>query len=232
MKVSEITAQPLSTLVSDFYVCQSCSIVDADNNRMLVGSPCATCGAKSEGGLAYFDLSADALVDLMQESFHYKSTSRNMSGSPLVGNNVHRLAVVIYFCTLGEVLLEHFLREIMYALNIPNGVQERILNDSLFARERVEKVFPSLVGEKWKAVLKDLSKNSKLNFEKTVEFYLRVANARNEFLHRGNQWAIPESMPEECMEEIWPLINLYVLLHNRYVPAMNAKQNRKYRAYT
>jgi len=173
----------------------------------------------------------DALINLMQESFHQKPR-QTKSGHSLVRDNVHQLAVVIYFSTLGEVLLEHFLRELMWAFQIPTGVRERVLNDNLFSRERVEKVFPSLVNEKWNAVIKELSKNSKLDYEKTVKFYLQVVNARNQFLHRGSKWAISKSMPEECMEEIWSLMNLYVKLHNRYVPAIYADQKRKYRAHT
>ncbi|HEX8843475.1 MAG TPA: hypothetical protein VF791_02470 [Pyrinomonadaceae bacterium] len=231
MKISEITEQPLGTLIDIFYVCQSCGIVDSDSERGAVGTPCAHCGAKSKGGLSYFGLPVDALINLMQESFHQKPR-QTKSGHSLVRDNVHQLAVVIYFSTLGEVLLEHFLRELMWAFQIPTGVRERVLNDNLFSRERVEKVFPSLVNEKWNAVIKELSKNSKLDYEKTVKFYLQVVNARNQFLHRGSKWAISKSMPEECMEEIWSLMNLYVKLHNRYVPAIYADQKRKYRAHT
>lgn len=95
----------------------------------------------------------------------------------------------------------------------------------------MEKVFPSLVGEKWNAVVKELGKNSQLDYEKTGKFYLKVVKARNLFLHRRNKWAIAEGMPEECMEEVWPPINLHVELHNRFVPALYAAQKRQYRAY-
>jgi hypothetical protein len=228
MKVSEITEQPLGPLVDVFNVCQSCGVVDADRERARVGHPCARCGTKSKGALAYFGLPANALIDLMQESFHQKPRA-TQGGRALAKDDVHQLAVIIYFCTLGEVLLDHFLREVMYALRIPSAVQERLLSDNSFSRERVDKVFPSLVGEKWKAVIKELSGNSKLNYEQTVKFYREVVNARNLFLHQGNRWAVPKSMPEGCMEGIWPLMNLYVSLHNRYVPALYADQNRKYR---
>src|SRR4051794_18096927 len=105
----------------------------------------------------------------MQESFHQEPTRSDRS---LIGGNANKLGVVVYFCTLGEVLLEHFLRELMCALQLPTGVRDRILNDNLFSKERVEKVFPSLVGEKWNAVVKELCKSSKLDYEETVRFYL------------------------------------------------------------
>lgn len=229
MKISEITRQSLSTLVADFLVCQFCGIVDRDHGRTKVGYPCPNCGEGSKSGLQYFGLPTHALINLMQESYHQKPTQS--SRLPTSGN-AHKLAVVIYFCTLGEVLLEHFLREVMEALRLPASVRNRILDDNLFAKERVEKVFPSLVGEKWNAVIKELSRNSELNYKKTVEFYLQVVKARNLFLHKGNKWTIPESLAEECMEEIWPLMNLYVKLHNRFIPAHYVGGKRKYRTYT
>lgn len=229
MKISGITKQSLSTLVADFYVCQSCGIVDRDRGRVEVGYLCPNCGKESEGGLQYFGLPIHALVNLMQESFHQKPTQSSRLPS---SGNAHKLAVVIYFCTLGEVLLEHFLRELMEALQLPRSVQDRILEDNLFAKVRVEKVFPSLVGEKWNTVLRELSKNTKLNYEETVKFYLQVVKARNLFLHKGNKWAIPESMAEECMEEIWSLMNLYAQLHNRFIPAHYVASKRQYRTYT
>ncbi|MDT5121857.1 MAG: hypothetical protein QOC96_1339 [Acidobacteriota bacterium] len=231
MRISEITEQPLGVLLDNFYVCQTCSIVDTDSGRGIVGHACAHCNTKGEGGLSYFGLPVNALINLMQESYHQKPR-QTKTGRILAKDNIHQLAVIIYFCTFGEVLLDHFLREVMYALQVSNGVRERILNDNLFSRERVEKVFPSLVNEKWNFVIKELSKTSKIDYEETVKFYLQVVNARNQFLHRGNKWAIPSNMPEKCMEEMWPVMKLYAELHNRYVPAIYANQKRKYRTWT
>lgn len=227
MKVSQISGQSLSTLVADFHVCQFCGVVDRDPERMKVGYPCPNCSQRSNGGLLYFGLPTHALINLMQESFHQRAIQSNHF--PTSGN-AHKLAVVIYFCTLGEVLLEHFLRELMLALQLPTRVGNRILDDNLSTKERVEKVFPSLVGEKWKTVVKELGKNAQLDYEQTVEFYRKVVRARNPFLHSGNKWAIPAGMPAECMEEIWPLMNLHVELHNRFIPVLYAAQKRQYRA--
>ena len=163
MKVSEITGQSLSTLVAAFHVCQCCDLVDRDHERMKFGHPCPNCGGRSKGGLQYFDLSTHALIDPMQESFHQKPTQ---SSRLLSSSNAHTLAVVIYFCTLREVLLEHFLRELMRALQLPRAIQERILADNLFSKQRVEKVFPSLGDEKWKTVVRELSKDSELDYKK------------------------------------------------------------------
>ncbi len=224
-KISGIITQRLGPLIDNFHVCPSCGVVDADPNRTQLGYLCKSCSAPSKGGYLYFSLPTDSLIDLMQESFHQKT---GKVARLLANDDAHKLSVVIYFCTLVEVLLEHFLRELMNALQIPHKVQERLLTDNPFSKSRVGKVFPSLVGEKWNAVVKELSKNSRQDYEQTAKYYLKVAEARNHFLHRGNKWAVPQSMPAECMESILPLLNLFVSLHNRYIPTLYADRGRKY----
>jgi hypothetical protein len=54
----------------------------------------------------------------------------------------------------------------MRALQLPRAIQERILADNLFSKQRVEKVFPSLGDEKWKTVVRELSKDSELDYKK------------------------------------------------------------------
>lgn len=40
-------------------------------------------------------------------------------------------------------------------------------------------------------------------------------------------WGVLRDTPEKCMNEIMPLMNLFVDLHNRYVPATNAAEAGK-----
>ena len=94
VKVSEVTKQSLSTLVADFYVCQSCGVVDRDRGRLEVGYPCPNCGQENEGGLSYFGLPIHALINLIQESFHQKPTQSN---PVLTSGSAHKLAVVDLF---------------------------------------------------------------------------------------------------------------------------------------
>ena len=42
---------------------------------------------------------------------------------------------------------------------------------------------------------------------------------------------MPESMAEECMEEVWPLMNLYVGLHNRFVLPYYGADERDYQTH-
>jgi len=164
----------------------------------------------------------------MQEIYHSGPTPRRGHESPAPARHDHRLAVVIFFCTLGEVLLEHFLREAMMALDLPSAVQDRLLADNLYAKQRLEKVFPTVTGTKWKAAMAQLAPAQQPLYSNTVEFYLDAVEARNRFLHDGNKWAIPEEMPEKCIRAISPLVSLFVALHNSIVRAIYRREGKPY----
>jgi len=124
---------------------------------------------------------------------------------------------LVVFCSLGEVLLERFLRYLMIALKIPPKVLDRLLEDNQIQNKRVEKLFPSLTGEKWKVAVKFVSSGSDIDFEKVWVFYLKTKKARNMFLHKGNRFVLTSSMPEEILQNMAPLLDLFVRLHNRYI---------------
>jgi len=217
--VLDIRGQPLSTLLADFMICQSCRVVDRDQKRMRVGYPCPRCRVSGNGARGYFSISVHSLIDLMQEFYHIKDERDYHSDKTPVrqqkGN--HRLAVVIFFCTLGEVLLEHFLEHLMLRTGLPRSIQKRLLDDNIFVKQRVEKLFPALTGVRWKVAVRTLTKGKQLDYLKATEFYEEVVEKRNLFLHQGNKWAISKEMPEKCLRQIWPMLNLFVGLHNSYV---------------
>jgi hypothetical protein len=215
--VLEIRSQRLSTLLADFMICESCGIVDRDHERMRVGYKCPRCGIPGDGASGYFPISVLSLIDLMQELYHPKQEAAANSAPIEQNEGNHRLAVVIFFCALAEVLLQHFLEKRMSKMGLPHEIQDRLLGDNQFVQQRVQKLFPTLTGVKWKKAVAMLSERVDLNYSETVEFYQQASSARNKFLHRGNKWAIPRDMPEQCIRHIWPLVCLFVALHNEYI---------------
>ena len=219
MDILEIRGQRLSTLLANFMICQSCEIVDRDQERMRVGYQCPRCGVAGQGARGYFPISVSTLIDLMQEFYHLKHgsdvDSDEASNTRNQGN--HQLAVVIFFCTLVEVLLQHFLEQRMSRMGLSHEIQERLLNDNIFVKQRVQKLFPTLTGVKWKETIKMLSKRVELDYVEATKFCEHAAEKRNFFLHSGNKWAIPNDMPEKCIREIWPIVNLFVSLHNEFI---------------
>jgi hypothetical protein len=219
--ITEIKHQSLGSVLTDFHICQHCHIVDRDSDRIMVGHPCSNCGKPSPSGRGYFNLSVHSLINLMQEFFHkdqVEEPSCSDAGLYEVSPKKNsRVAVVVFFVTLREVLLENLLYDLMIAQNLSGNVCKRLFADSPMHKQRLEKLFPSLTGVTWKTALDTVDKTCDLDYIELDSFVRKTVDARNRFLHKGSKYAITEKMAEECLRNIWPLLNLHVYLHNEYV---------------
>lgn len=213
--ILDIKGQRLSTILADYCECHHCHVVDRDPKRSRRGYPCPRCGAKGDGGQVYFHMGVVSVIDLMQEFYH--TPSARPSGGLSVTS--HKLAVVVFFCTLVETLLENLLREIMCIQNIPADVQERLLADNLTSKQRVSKLFPILAAEKWKEAVAAAGRaHPRADYQGALDFFVTAVGARNKFLHPpSNKWAIREDMPRQCIRLAPVLLSLFVWLHNRYI---------------
>ncbi len=64
---------------------------------------------------------------------------------------IDRLVYELYGLTdeeikIVEVLSQHFLEQCMSRMGLPQKIQERLLNDNIFVKQRVQKLFPTLTG--------------------------------------------------------------------------------------
>lgn len=219
--ITEIKHQSLGSVLADFHICQHCHIVDRDSDRIMVGHPCSNCGKPSPSGRGYFNLSVHTLINLMQEFFHKDKPEEKdspYSGRYGVSSKKNaKVAVVVFFVTLREVLLENLLYDLMIAQELPGNVCKRLFADSPMHRQRLEKLFPSLAGVTWKTALNTMNEKCELDYIELDSFVRETVDARNKFLHKGSKYAITEKMAEECLKKVWPLLNLHVYLHNEYV---------------
>lgn len=214
--ILNVKRQRLSAVIADYCECESCHVVDRDLDRMQVGQPCQRCGIREgEGGYTYFHMGILSTIDLMQDLYHTPAKSGNTGLSV----ESHHLAVVVFFCTFVETLIENLIREIMDDKRLPVEIQEKLLWDNQNTGQRVEKLFPILAGEKWKTAVAAVSaKNKRPNFEETLKYCREVQQARNKFLHPpGNKWAISLGMAQKCLRQAPVLLELFVRLHNRYI---------------
>jgi hypothetical protein len=165
----------------------------------------------------YLPGSVLSIMDLMQEFYHARP--RRMEESVLLqhtrGNN-HHLAVIIFFVTFFDLLLEHFLRQKMIVAKLPFEIQDRLLDDSRYTPRRINRLFPTLTGTKWSAAVSVMRSRAELDYEDSVAFYDRAREIRNRLVHEGAQWIVPEEMPKQCIEHLNSLVNLFVALHNEY----------------
>jgi hypothetical protein len=215
MNITEIRGQPWSGLLNIFYVCLNCDHVAGQG--VALGYQCKNCGGPS-GVRAFYNVVIPSLINSIQD-FYFLSDQQS------AGSNVTKLSlqtsprtvIPLLFCTLAEVTLEHVLQNIMRKQGLSLTGRKRQLNDHLTGKRRRMKLFPQLTGVSWNDALKDLSAASPINFTETFAFYLKVNKARNRFLHDGVPWAIKPHDPQDCIDQIWPLLKLFVALHNKFV---------------
>ena len=215
MDVKKIKDQKLGLLLADFQMCRNCRVVDRDQGRIRYGHNCGTCGAPGEGGLMYFEVSVLFLIDLIQEAFQSPAVDRTDRNGSI--REAHNVSVVLFFCTLREIVLNWLIGHLCWAQKIPKPVYERLLADSNTYALRQNSLLPSLTGKKWKSLVAQESRSSQLDYVELDEFLRKAVEARNKFMHEGKQWGIDRKLAESCIDHIWPLLNLYVALHNRYV---------------
>jgi hypothetical protein len=89
-------------------------------------------------------------------------------------------------------------------------------------------LFPSLVGiNSWKLILKQLECATKKNYSEINEFLKKASDMRNEILHEGKKWAFEPHMKKSCLDNIPPLLDLYVDLHNTFLHPVYLKRLQK-----
>jgi hypothetical protein len=218
MEVPRVTKGRPSVLRADYYECRACARLDRDPDWCEYGHKCGHCGAPANGGLLYFPMSVHLLIDLIQEAFHLSpsaSVSEGESGpsEPLTAN---RLAVVVFFCTLNEVLLRNLFISIAQRQNLSRLIVERLLEDNRGVRRQIERLFPSMVGDTWESAIKGLPNAAAANYVAVSKFLIEASKERNRMLHSGVESAIPLEMPAACLKAIGPTLELYVALHNQY----------------
>lgn len=218
LELSGVHGQLLSSLTCQWHICKACGIVDFGTERTRYGYPCPRCGVPGEGGRSYFYFHHLDLINLMQEFFHTPSSNgRDMDGKERTVRGQHRFAVIIFFCTLWETLLQHFLEECMDKKSLPNEIQERLLLDHQADSRRRDVLFPLLTGMKWNVAMKRFSVAYARDHAPVVAFFAQVAERRNKLLHRGSRFSVPKDMPGQCILHLRGCLQLFVDLHNAFV---------------
>ncbi len=192
--------------IADFILCESCGFLERLNGRSRSHYHCPNCGADSSHTRAYFPNSAFTLVDLMH-NFYQRDLDQENYG----------LGVVLSFCSFTEVLLQNFLMNRMLRMRIPIELQDRLLDDNQYMSQRIEKLFPILIGRKWRDALSNIKTQKTESFLSLDDLYQSLAQAKNLFLHRGNKAAISPEMITKAIESIPAILDMFAALHQRYV---------------
>jgi len=206
--------------IKNLVTCQFCHILDYNLERSRVGYECPVCNTPSEGSTTYNPVSTYTLIKLMEEAFSSTvpySDDEDTNKPNSTKTNMHNISIVLFFCTLRELLLNNLIDNLLRAQKIQQNIRKYLLPDNISHRQKQEKLLPSLVGKKWKILVEEESKKSTLDYTKLNKFIEGVVSARNAFMHKGQKYDIDHAMAENCIKYTEILINLFVDLHNSYV---------------
>ena len=217
--------EPLSRLLADYFICNRCGTVGHGRDQTNPTPRCTRCDDAATGAGFYFKKPVHAVIDLMQDT--YQSTVVTARGGapdiPQLGRT-SSLALVLFFCQLFEIVQEHVLRHIMSASRIPDHAANRLLADNRDPRSRIVKIFATVTGERWRTAIDDLTNKRRIDHVDTVRFLKRCIDLRDVLAVTPDLGAIDDEMGKACMLRIDSLLDLFVALHNRYVPPMLASQ--------
>jgi hypothetical protein len=184
----------------------------------VVGLPCSICKTPSEGGYSFFDASIVAIASLLQEAFlSLGSPTKNNLSFPGEGERAHAASVLIFFCIIKELLLERFLYNRMEAMELPSGVIKQLSNDNDTHSLRLKKLFPALIDCDWTEALKVIDPEDKKAYPDLNNRLKEITGHRNNFIHEGKDWVMDKSVAEQCLVDLFPLLELFVELNNKYV---------------
>ncbi len=204
------------------YICDHCLIVDRDMGRSTPGHKCRNCNQPGNGSMGYFNVSVYEMLSLMENFYNLETKEFSQEFNEYIPNkNIHHISFIIFFCSLAEILLTNFLNHYFDKENLSKKIRYRLLDDNILTKQKIDKLFPSLIGKKWKDAVKIINEKSKFDYKKTLDFHNRVVKIRNELIHHGSSWLIPDEMPLDCLRNVIPLVQLFIDLHNEFIAIKN-----------
>jgi len=214
---SDIKHGSLAPTLTMFAICEHCDSVVNGLSMTEHGKPCPVCGVPWQGAHGYFTLSVHTLIELIQQAYHSPAHRVRLVDTEDEKTPATRLAALVFYCTLGEVLLEHFLTRLMNKQRVPRPLQDQLLQDNLSLNLRRTRLFRAVTGDTWDTALRVLRESDLGDFGQVSALHKKAVDVRNGLLHQGHKWSVPADLPKQCLDNLPALINLFVTLHNHYV---------------
>ena len=214
----EEAIEELDDIVGCWQQCAICNTVYDSRNR--VGDyKCPKCKATAATGNMYFEASIHIVVSLIHEAI----MSRHSVSIPGTKNelisNAHCTSVLLFFCTLREACMNHFLKAVYFANNTSLPVFDKLMSDNRMYSQKQDQLVRTLTGCKWTVALAELSEKSTNDYTALNKQMKELGRIRNEFTHEGWPYEVDDTLAENCVLSVAPLTRLYVDLHNRFVYA-------------
>jgi hypothetical protein len=211
----EISNQRYSSLLPIHLMCRNCRIIDLEVDRTRGDYICPIC-RKSGNCIRYFHFRVRALIDFMQESYLSKHLITDEDDKVIqVESDANNFSVIIFMITLREVLMQNFLEDIIEIHPKKEELKNNLVGKTYSQIQN--EVFSNLLNIKWEEAIINLSKIENVDYLYLNNFLKKIVTERNKFIHEGIPYLITKKLAEECISNIWLLLDLYVSLHNQYI---------------
>jgi hypothetical protein len=219
MKITEVRQQSWHTLICIYYICPSCNVVDQDSARIGIGTPCSKCSTPSPAARLYFGTELCLLVNSIQDLYFLRSGKITHDDEDFGIQNYNmesdlRPMSAILFCTIFDVLMTGLIKNIMHRRSIQHEIQELLLKDYKFAKEKRDQLYPLFMKEKFFESIKSIKTETAYDFEPHFSYANELAQKRNQFIHRGIKWGFKDAELDAIPHELSPLFRGFVALHN------------------
>jgi hypothetical protein len=161
------------------------------------------------------------LIDIMQEIQQRSvscSSEEDSKGELLQRVPSHKIANVIFYSTLGELLLNHFLDNYLKSFSLKSDIRQNLIDDVRSSKEKSDQLFRSFSGLKLSTVVKHIdAKYGVTHWTEAFLNYIHVRRLRNDIVHAGAMWNLDNPQIDAITNEIPNLVKLFVELHNECV---------------
>ena len=198
---------------SSYSICEVCRYIVTDPMPPVQGAvPCPRCGA-SHPIRHYLPLAVGGLLGAMDDAIR---TATADPDSQTHGPHHAVLAVAVFVSTLEELLVEQLLDELLTkeGIRVKGGVA---VMGTVRSFERRQSLIKKLTGMSW---------NEALGADNLVGYLKRVREFRNELVHSGQRWAVPDDLMPNVATYTLQLLTSFVQAHNGLVAAKPSNDNK------
>lgn len=210
--------------------CQHCHLITYHPERFSsspdnIQQNCSVCDADATQKVMYFENSLSATLQFIQRAYESKQNLVSIDAFSAQATDKYPVSIVIFFAILQDLLLDRLLRDLAEARGIPK-VNQLLAEHPLYAQKK-KSLFPRCAGIDWDIALSKIQPNAKYDFFRLDQTLQQLTSLRQRFIYLGFGWHLSHKEATDCINSVEPLINLHVLLHNRYVHPCYLKTARR-----
>ena len=211
----------LAIIATAFIECPVCLYAQR-LNQSPGGHLCSNCKEISSSNKLYFDLRVPMFIDHVVEAYNSIDPERESQENVIPPHSF--ASVVLFYCTLREVLISHLVNRLAAKDKIPNLVLAKLLKSYSSQRQKTEQLIPSFTKVKWAKMIEGATKADGLEYAKHERISVELIRKRNAFIHDGALFEMDRESTDQAISEIKNLVRIFVCFNNAYVSDMKKEK--------